>query len=412
MRISTHIYISSALAMVMLGGCASLKLPEINVKDKNGDRVKDKNGDRFFTAKPSGRVMIDYTNASGDNSNLEIDNVELRRTYLGVGGKIGKELSYALSGSLGDDGEVGLVNAYIDWKPKNSDLKVRVGQFKTPMSLDESTSSKYTATLERSAFTDAIDIDRRLGVGVFHTGKKHTLSAGVFGGNIESQPFASSMVVAGRATYAPINKKDQTLHIGASARYRTNNDAKDNIRYRQRPFTHVADRIISTGRIAESDTFTGVEAAIIRKNLWAAGEYSITSANCPSCDSNPKFDGYYAEAGVVLGGRRTYKDGSFGRPKVDNPVGKGGYGAVALVARYDGLDLNDRDTQGGDLNTAIVGVDWWPTDHVRVGVNYFNADASLGTSGSGLGDEFNVIRRADIPDEKVNGFVVRVQYDF
>lgn len=390
----------SALAL-LLGGCASL-----------GGGSNDKNRSKYPSAKLSGRVQLDYSSANAKRSNVKYDDVELRRARLGLGGKLSKRVSYDLSGSIDDAGDIGLVGATIGWEPKGTDLEFTVGQFKTPMSLDETTSSKYISTLERASFTSAIEISRRLGVGVTHSGKRHTISAGVFGGNIETQPFASGRAIAARATYTPIAKKKQTLHLGGSFRHRTNNKDEGQIRYRQRPYAHVAERIISTGRIADSDTSIVGEAAYLRNNLWVAGEYNITNANCTGCRSNPSFKGYYAETGIVVGGRKTYKNGSFGRPKVDKPVSKGGYGAFAVVARYDELDLNNKDVDGGDMKNVILGADWWPTDRVRIGANYFSSKSNLGESGSGIGVDFNDLRRSNVSGESVNGTTIRVQYDF
>ncbi len=403
--------IAIMLAFGIVGsGCASMN----KITSLDAPRTKSKTDKKksYLTAKIKGRVMVDYANTHAKNANFDMDEVELRRAYLGVGGKVGKRISYGLSGSISDTGDIGLVGATIDWKPKGTNLKFRAGQFKTPMSLDESTSSKYTSTFERAAFTDAVEINRRLGIGFYHTGKRHSLAAGVFGGNIEHQPFASGMAYAARATYNPIKKKRQTVHLGASVRHRTDNKDEGLIRYRQRPYTHVADRIISTGRIAESDVVVGAEAAIINKNFWAAGEYSATYANCSTCASDPNFDGYYAEAGMFFGGRKRYSGGSFDRPEVNKPINKGGLGAFSVVARYDNINLDDGSFRGGDLGTTIVGADWYPTDHTRFGINYFNGNAGLGTSGSGLGTEFNNLRLSGVTSEKVNGFIVRAQYDF
>ncbi len=59
-----------------------------------------------------------------------------------------------------------------------------------------------------------------------------------------------------------------------------------------------------------------------------------------------------------------------------------------------------------------MGADWYPTDHTRFGINYFNGNAGLGNRGSGLGTEFNDLRRSGVTSEKVDGFIIRAQYDF
>ena len=404
---------ASALVLAVLLGGGSASFVSTNAyAQSSSSKTKTAKKNPFITAKVSGRVMIDYTNARAKKSDLDITDFDVRRIYYGVSGKIGKEFSYSTSGSISDAADIGLVGATLDWKPRDSKIKVRVGQFKTPMSLDESTSSKYTSVYERAAFTDAVEINRRLGVAVYHSGKKHTFAAGAFGGNIEHQPFSSGTAVAVRGTYALVNKNDKTLHLGASIRYRTDNKDEGDIRYRQRPYAHISDRILSTGRIAKSDVVIGSEAAFIHKSFWMAGEYTLTNANCSSCKNDPNFDGYYMEAGMFFGGRKTYGGGSFGRPKVYKPVGKGGRGALSIVARYDSIDLSDRKEDGGKLGTTILGLDWYPTSHTRLGVNYFNADATFGDRSSGLGKVFNNLRKSGVPGETVEGVTFRVQYDF
>ncbi|MGI8853865.1 MAG: porin [Methyloceanibacter sp.] len=58
---------------------------------------------------------------------------------------------------------------------------------------------------------------------------------------------------------------------------------------------------------------------------------------------DPTYDGWYVEANWFLTGEsQTYQKGVIGRPKVKNPVFKGGYGAWQLAGRYDVLDLTTK----------------------------------------------------------------------
>ncbi|MEE9329530.1 MAG: porin, partial [Parvularculaceae bacterium] len=88
-----------------------------------------------------------------------------------------------------------------------------------------------------------------------------------------------------------------------------------------------------------------------------------------------------------------YKGNKFNRPMVDAPVGKGGYGAVSVVARFDSIDLQDS-LYVGKLDTTILGVDWWPTHNTRASLNFFDANATNGTADS------------------ASGVVLRAQFDF
>jgi phosphate-selective porin OprO/OprP len=56
---------------------------------------------------------------------------------------------------------VDITDAYIEYDgPVIEPGFVRIGQFKTPNSLEEQTSARFITFMERAAFTDAFDFDR------------------------------------------------------------------------------------------------------------------------------------------------------------------------------------------------------------------------------------------------------------
>jgi len=72
-----------------------------------------------------------------------------------------------------------LTDAYIQFAPKSSKFKIKVGQFKTHNSMEEETSSRFTTTLERGAYTDAFGLDRRIGVSVNTSGDNYGFDLGL-----------------------------------------------------------------------------------------------------------------------------------------------------------------------------------------------------------------------------------------
>jgi len=257
-----------------------------------------------------------------------------------VSGKLNSKWSYKVETTIDTESDgfnLILEDAYVQFKPGIGNWALIVGQDNTTVSMAEQTSSLFSSVYERAAITDAFGFSRRLGV---------------------------------------------------------IDDDNSDLRYRQRPFTHVApSRIVNTGRFAKSDNTFGVEAAATTGKLWAAGEASILKANGSGANPDANFGGYYGEVGVFFGGEKVYKGNKFNRPKVDKPFGQGGYGAASFVARYDSLDLQDA-IYTGKLDTVILGADWWPTRNTRLGINYFNADAENGSA------------------DKGEGFVARAQFDF
>lgn len=339
-----------------------------------------------LTAKVGGRVMIDYTLADIDMPDSDISATEIRRARLFVSGNYGDEIKYKFEVNKASGDSIEVTDAYIQFVPEGSKFKVKVGQFKTHNSLDEENSSRFISTIERAAFTDAFGLDRRVGVSVGTSGKNYTFNAGAFTTNLEEDGGTQEgHAFAARGTYNPINTDDMLVHLGASWRYRAKGDTSSDLRYRQRPYTHVApSRIVDTGRFAKSDNFYGIETAVQAGQFWAAGEYAILDAKGSGANPDASFNGFYGEAGVFFGGKRTYKGGKFNRPKVDNPIGEGGYGALSLVLRYDQLDIQDNVYQG-KLDTLVLGADWYPTKYTRFGINYFDSDAENGTADKGRG---------------------------
>ena len=337
-----------------------------------------------------GRVMIDYTRGDVDglagDPDTNIDASELRRGRLFVKGKYGDAVDYKFEVNKSSGDPIEATDAWIRFSPKGSKFKIKVGQFKTHNSLEEETSSRFISTLERSALTDAFGLNRRLGVSVGASGDRYTFDAGIFAANIEAEDGAEEgHAYAARFTFNPVKTDDTIAHLGASWRLREKGETESNLRYRQRPYTHVApSRIVDTGRFADSDNLYAAEAAIIHNNFWAAGEYAMLQADGAEMNADGDFSGFYGEVGVFFGGKKTYKGGKFNRPKVDKPIGDGGMGAVSLVARYDSLDVQDGVYQG-KLDTIVLGADWWPTKQTRLGINYFDSDAENGSADKGQG---------------------------
>ncbi len=364
----------------LLGGASALTLAVFSFAVPNTAFASD------FTAKVNGRVLLDYTSANIDAPDSSIDDTELRSSRLSVSGNLSKTFKYKVEINKSTGSDVQFEDVYVQFSPKNTKFKIKAGQYKTQNSLDEQTSSRFMSALERSAFTDAFAFDRRVGVSIGRSGKNYTFDAGAFASNLtDSGGTDDGHAFAARGTFNPIKTDDTLVHLGASWRYRSTGDNNSDFRYRQRPYTHVApNRIVDTGRFAESDNFYGVEAAIISGRLWVAGEYALLDASGSGTHADGDFNGFYAESGIFFGGRRAYKGGKFDRPVVDKPLGEGGYGALSLLVRFDQLDVEDGIYQG-KLDTTILGADWYPTKHTRVGVNYFNSDAKNGSADKGEG---------------------------
>ena len=358
--------------------------------------------DKMFEMNIRGRIFSDVAWISDKDDNISIQATELRAARLGIEGKAWNSIKYKFEADFADD-QTTVKDAMIEWKTK-SGIKWLAGQFKTPNSLDEQTSSRHTSLMERASFTDAFGLARRIGLGVSLGGDRWTGKIGMYKGanNIEAENEGHE--IAGRFTFSPRTDEIQ-LHLGGSLRFRSNGSLSE-YQYRQRPHQHLSSRFVSTGRIAKKDNFYGLELAAIRNNIWFASEYTFLKAKLENNSvQNPTFKGAYIEFGTFLTGEtRAYKSskGAWDRTKVKSSVFDGGYGAWSLTTRFDRIDLNDSAFNGGIQNTIILGVNWHLNPHTKLQVNYNNSKVKKSDLSINGIDRKNTI----------NGIGIRAQVDW
>ncbi|PZQ57033.1 MAG: hypothetical protein DI555_02605 [Novosphingobium pentaromativorans] len=358
-------------------------------KDEKGDETQIKwkgspqfaQGDRQFKVK--GRIQAD-ANYVGTPKGLDDQGLgfssEMRRIRLGAEGAIGAGFDYKLELELSDNA-VDLVDTYVGYH--KGPWSIRLGNQNSFQSLDELTGDTSGSVMERAAFTDAFNFERRLGAAFQYNKGPWLAQAGVFTDDIGALANDSDGVdggdennsygLDGRLVYSPKLGGFQ-LHFGGSAHYRRlGRLAESETRYRQRPYVHSTNtRLIGTPamNVAEEDHY-GVEFAAIRGPWHAAAEYHALTANRVDA-STVTFQGAYAETGIFLtkGDHRGYKEGIFRVEKPAHPMGEGGMGSLLFTLRYDWLDLNDRDIRGGTQNGYIAALVWEPIQNLRFNVNY------------------------------------------
>lgn len=357
--------------------------PETGIAWKGAPVISNEAGWSF---KPRGRLQYDVAHVESPDGIVDPGlgwSNELRRARLGVEGAIPGGLGYKFEIDFADNATE-ITDAILIWDfAKNVGLTI--GQHNNFQSLEELTSSRFTSFIERAAFTDAFGFERRVGASLGFARGPVRIDAGVFTDNIEDLSNAGDGAGLGdennalsfdaRAVYAPRLGTTQ-LHLGASAHHRDNNDLVRNgvvTRYRQRPLVHsTSTRLILTPNLeVEKETSVGLEAAVIRGPFHAAAETHWLSADLLSPNDTTHLFGGYAELGWYLTGEtRGYKDGTFDRTKVRNPVSEGGLGAFQINLRYDYLDLIDRPVIGGRQNGLQASLIWIPQDYVRFMLNY------------------------------------------
>ena len=376
--------LAAAIAIALGAAQAAHAAPE--VKTKGGFEIKD--GD--FSFKLGGRVMIDYSLPSEDLTPMG-SNLFVRRARLELSGTVGKDWQYAAEYDFAENAVAtkDLFVTYTGWEGQD----VLIGQFKQPWSLEELSSSKQTAFLERSLMNSVWTTAHRVGLGWRHHGENHSLTAAAYGKEIgatqtgnEDEPISYGF----RFAWAPLRSEDSLVHLGiAFADEEVETGA--GIRLRARPEARVSNgnvRLIDTGNIADAtgQSKTGLEAAWMKGGFSVQGEYQMVAVDSVT-ERDPEFSGYYVEARWFPGGEvRPYsmRTGAFSGIK---PLSI--EGAWELRARLSSVDLEDgcvsavvaapcvgANAEAGTEDNASVGVTYYPNANIRWMLEYIQADVT------------------------------------
>ena len=344
-----------------------------------------------WSFKPKGRLQFDAAHVSRPDGitdpGLGFSN-EVRRARLGVEGDIPGGFGYVFELDFaGGDAEI--TDALLRYDASDA-VTLTLGQHNNFQSLEELTSSRFTSFIERAAFTDAFNFERRVGLSASVASGDLIAQAGIFTDNIADLDDDGNDGAGfdGRLVYAP-QLGDTRLHLGGSIHWRDNGDLAATMatRYRQRPMVHSTDvRFIGTPALpVEQETSYGLEAAVIHGPFHAVAEAHWLETEPLGPGAGQSFFGGYAELGwFITGETRGYRGGRFDRTRVARPVEEGGIGAFQINLRYDRLDLNSGAVVGGTQDGFQASLIWIPTDYVRFLLNYGHLsyeDATLVAAG-------------------------------
>jgi len=347
---------------------------------KNGFVVESADGD--FALKFGGRVQADWMIGSADDPLAAVvgdivDGNEFRRARVFFEGVVYERIELKAEYDFAE-GEAAFKDVYIGFLGTPAG-DVRVGHFKEPFSLEQLTSSKYIAFLERSlpdAFAPARntgimlhdDVDGRItwAVGAFR-------EADDFGNTADGE---GKLNVTGRVTGLPLHdaERGRLLHLGLSL---TNRDlGRDTYAYAQRPEAHLAPRFVDTGTFdAEEFAVADLEVAGVAGPFWGAAELMTAMGDAPAV-GDPDFRGASVQGGWFLTGEsRPYKrsEGVWDRVRPARVFGAGP-GAWEVLARWSRLDLDDAAIAGGEVEDWTLGLNWYPNPVTRAMLNWVRSE--------------------------------------
>lgn len=338
------------------------------VETKGG--IKVTSADKKFEASVGGRIHFDTYAFDRDDANVT-GTTEFRRARLTLAGKaMGWEYKLENDFAAGG-GHDGFRDVYIAKSALGG--KFTIGHFKPYRGMEELTSSNELTMMERP-FASASGLFNgrqfRQGVGYLTAGDNYTFGVTAFNNRDAATSRNEGVGAAMRATFAPINSDNSTLHFGLSASTENGNkgsaDMKASVSYagRRGPSQTIAT---ATGISGDSIDHVGLEAAGAFGPLFFQSEYAKAKFNRP-LDSQDVETFYVMGSWLLTGQHKPYKSGAgvFGSPKT------GDAGAWELTARYDTIE--NKDIDGMEVSATTVGLNYYVNSNVRFMFNYTSGD--------------------------------------
>ena len=359
-------------------------LPSINTDGK----LEFKKGDNKLRI--GGRLQGDTTWALGD-ANLEGEGgnpvTEFRRARMYISGTLQKYWDFKFQYDFADDQDggapstSGIKDAYLAYTGFDP-VTITFGHHKTPLSLEELTSSKYITFIERSQFVNGIVDDtgggRQYALSVHgYFADMFTLAGAVWAGTANEDTAEDHTGITGRLTFSPIHEKTRMLHFGIGADH--SEAPNGGIDIDAEPEIHPGADITETDSDDHEESTTWVaEASGYYGPFALQAEYAHADVSDSPTERDVDAEGFYIYGSWnITGESRNYKweEGSFSQTKVNHALNHGGIGAWEVALRYAWGDFENADflTTGFDSDEAEVltaGLNWYPTNNVRISANY------------------------------------------
>lgn len=317
-----------------------------------------------------GRIQADYLMVNEDSLSHR-DEEEIRRARLYAKGKFGNDWKYKAQYDFAGGGEwKDLYLAYVGFE----NTVIQAGQIFEMVSLEGFTSSKHLVFIERS-LPVAFVPDRALGVSINRWTDHWMFAAGYYDRNLRDSD-VNSHGASARVAWSTQHQGHQ-WHLGGSWAWRTTDGGT--FRSRTRPETHVTDtRLVNTGHIADVNDYTtlGLELAWVKGPWSVQTEYLQQNPN-RKVNADLSFNSWYVMGSYFFTGESRNYDQNYGIFGSVKPARKSG--AWELGLRYSGMDLNDKDIEGGDMKNWTVGLNWYINSEWKLALNYIDSKAEKRT---------------------------------
>jgi phosphate-selective porin OprO/OprP len=370
------------------------------VRMPNG-RLTVVSADGDFSLALRATVQFDaaYFSQGRNPPNVDLNSgTNFRRAQFGLVGTLFRDWSYNFTYDFGGSGTENrgyVYRAYIEYDGL-APVAFRAGAFSAFDSMEDATGGANLALMERPT---AVTIARSIGAGsgregaeVFAQGDDYLVSVALTGGKTtDAATFDEQQAIVGRAAWLAVDRSGVKwlLNMDATHVFRFGDGAPgispNPIDLSAGPELSVdGSKTVDTGALDARDaTEFGMETALNLGRLFGQGGWFHYDVTRRSAVPSPSFHGWYGMATWSLSGETRPYDpttASFHGLIPEAPLGKNGFGAWEVAARYSSMDLDFMPftgasaggVAGGVQNVWSVGLNWYPNPTVRFMLDYDN----------------------------------------
>ncbi len=401
------VMVITVISLLSFGFTTNLKAEEddnTNGKVDTTDGIltlQSANGD--FKYKMDARLYLDAAIYNEDEAVLDLHSgSEIRRMRFAIKATLWKnfiaEIDFDFAGN-----EVDIKDAYLGYRVESTMFKV--GNFRSPFSLEEVTTSRYISFIERG-LPNAFPTGRLLGLAGYKWGRNWQIAGGIFGqepGDTDDEALDDEeelekadegYAIVGRFTIAPLYKGNNVIHVGGSYAYKTTDAYTEKMKFKaydESKISHLRFLYLKEKNVDHTSMF-GLEAVLHFGPFHVQAEYMKAGVTRLADSGKPNFSvsGGYVFASYFLTGESMpyYADqGEFGRifPKSKK-------GAVELLARYSWINLNDfeADIDAGEGKNFTLGLSYYLNPNYKIMFNYTNVDHDEYADFDGDYDKYSV----------------------
>lgn len=376
------------------------KNPDGSLSTKEGWKLSSAGGlsylhpedDRFWF-KFSGLVRLDETFFMGSASDKQNDlpsGINLRVADLYLNGGLGEDWSYSLSLSFAS--KFGWGESWVSYAGFHPNNQIYVGIVSGSwFGLDSVNSGSWSPFLEKSMLTSTFGVGNGLGIMTDFWGDIGGITLAAM--QPDHGPSAADALPGVRdrwkgtirATIAPVHAEGDVWHFGVSGYYRqikshSNGVAFSGMRFKSQQSARARNTVelLDTNLMqANNSRAMNVEFARQYGPFMLEAEYTmpfvhrVNVYNASASQDTVRFSGWNIQTRYLLTGEHhaySVRDGNFGALNPEGP-----YGAFEVAARYDFLNLNQKNVRGGSAHDLTLGLNWYLNQNLRLSANYIRA---------------------------------------